>query len=702
MNVLDDMVELLAGKDNTPDVNHYMTITSLFGLATVVNSVRPTVVVPTDGNKIPPNIYAINLAGSGMQKSRSLGYIEDLFIKEANDAIKKEVSDRVEMLPEWEQGELNRLTDEGVRLSPIFKSATDSAVGAIRSMMDMMDIYCVNIALDEVGSVLQKEYELLSDTLLNAFDKGTLKPNLRRTTGVKPTDNPIPHNLLMFGSPTLLFEGNPQVEKAFMDLLQAGMARRNLFSVVETKVNNYTLTMDSKTEAKINDISQRLVKIVREYQNKQIPFSSEAAKVYEDYEKQLKEESKAFGHYEVIETIYRQNKHWLALKISGLLAIIDLSDCVEVEHYNRAIEIVNVSEEHLGKVIKRPEKFELIVDWLLEQEQAESEYTMTQTLPFYKEIRSKKAFWELCKGYAYQNNITLMIEDRHNLTLYQARAKKKTDLEQPLIFSYSTNITEGYYSNDDIVWKDLHKVVSKESLCYSAHCFTDGYRKKDNTIVGFDLIILDIDSGTPLDIAKLVLEDYTYLIATTKSHQKDKNGVVEDRYRVILPMKNRLELDTDQYNRFMKSLMDDLPIETDSACSDSSRFYYSAKCEHWYNEGELFDGDKYIPNTQEAEEYSKRGSTLAKRNINGISQYIIRNESSGRNNSLVKLGLLLMDNGYTHDECKAEILRVNKQFQSPLAESELTRTVFKTIERKEEVEVEDDYEEEDEFSRVDY
>ncbi len=382
--IIDDMVKLLAGDSPEEDIRHYMEVTSLFGLATVVNAVRPTIIVPTDGNKIPPNVYAINLAGSGMQKSRSLGYVEDLFIKEANDTVKKEVSERIELLPEWEQGELNRLTDEGVRLSPIFKSATDSAVGAIRSMMDMMDIYCVNIALDEVGSVLQKEYELLSDTLLNAFDKGVLKPNLRRTTGVKPTDSPVPHNLLMFGSPTLLFESNPVVEKAFMDLLQAGMARRNLFSVVETKVNNYTLTMNEKTKSEINKVSNRLVEVVQQYKNRQVPFSEKAKDRYIAYEEQVKAESSEMGHYEVIPTIYRQNKHWLSLKIAGLIAITELSDNVKLEHYEKAMEIVDNSEENMLKVIKRREKFELIVDWLLEQEQAESEYTMTQTLPFYK------------------------------------------------------------------------------------------------------------------------------------------------------------------------------------------------------------------------------------------------------------------------------------------------------------------------------
>lgn len=703
MNILDEAVDILCGSEPEADVKHYMTITTLFGLATVVNSVRPNVVVPTDGNKIPPNIYATNLAGSGMQKSRSLGYIEDLFIDEANKRLKEKVQAKIDRLPEWESGEISRLTEEGVRLSPIFKSATDSAVGAVRSIMDMMDTYCVNIALDEVGSVLLKEYELLSDTLLNAYDKGVLKANLRRTTGVKPTDKPVPHNLLMFGSPTLLFESNPQTEKAFMDLLQAGMARRSLFAVVETKVNNYTLTMNDDMKERIRKISNTLVTIVDRYEGFNIEFSKEAKELYEKSENQFKEEASKFGHFEIIPSIYRQNKHWIALKISGLLAMLDLKNEIELSHYQQALDIVQNSEVHLGKVIRRPEKFELVVDYLLSDGKAQNEYTLTQSLPFYKEVKNKKSFWELAKGYSFENNITLMLEDRHNLTFYQAKAKQKTDLTKPLTFSYSTDMAKDYYSNDEFVWEDLHKVItSDKGICYSAHCYKDGHRTKDTAIEGFDLLILDIDENVSIDMAKLLFEEYTYLIATTRNHQKEKNGKIEDRFRIVLPMQYRLELDKEQYAKFMKSLMDDLPIEVDMACSDISRMYFSATAEHWYNKGDkLFDGSQYIPNTQEEEEYKKKGTQLAKKNINGISQYIIRNEANGRNNQLAKLSLLLMDNGYSHDECKEEIKRVNKQFQTPLAESELHRTVFKTIDRTEEIETDDEFEEEDEFASVD-
>jgi hypothetical protein len=135
--------------------------------------------------------------------------------------------------------------------------------------------------------------------------------------------------------------------------------------------------------------------------------------------------------------------------------------------------------------------------------------------------------------------------------------------------------------------------------------------------------------------------------------------------------------------------------------SDISRFFFSAKGEYWYNDGEMFDATKYIPNTQEAEIYQKEGNKLAKKNIDGLGQYILRNQHKGRNNSLVQYGLVLMDKGYTHKECSDAILKLNKQFASPLAQTEIEKTVFKTIHKKEELDIEDEYVEDDIFSTVD-
>jgi hypothetical protein len=699
--MIEDIIKLIVSEEAEDDLKRYARMLALYGIADIANGTRCSVMIPNDNKSIPMNLYAIGLAGSGLGKTKGLNFILDL-ISEARSRLKEKVNAKIEMLDPFGQETLNDLTKDGVTISDRYKSLTDSSTLKLMKVLDLTDYFSINYTVDEFAGKVMSEYEILSTTVIEIYDKGYVPVNLRATTKTPKCDNPIPMNMLAFGSPHLLFESDANVEKSFTDLLQAGLARRTVFVNVDTPVNKFTLNANDN-RAKLDYISDKFVQMQDKYDHRELMLSDNAKALYERFLEECTEDSLNVSKYQPLKQIYVKNKSWLALKISGLIAVSNFHNDITLEDYQTAIDIIEDSSLDFEAMLNRPEKYELIVDWLTEQDNAESEYTLTQALPFYKEVRSKKQFWDLAKGYAYEHNIALMIEEKRNLVFYQAKPKKKTNLDEPVIFSYSSEMTEGYYANDDILWKDFHKVVTKDGLCYSAHCFKDGYRKKDNAISGTNLLILDIDDGATIEMAKLLFEEYTYLIATTKSHLKDKNGVVAERFRIVLPMQNTYDLDSEQYSKFMANIMEDLPIEVDRACKDSARFYYGSEGEYWYNEGILFDADKYIPNTQEEEQYRKKGTQLAKKNLNGISQYIIRNEHNGRNNALIKLGLLLVDKGYSHEETKDEIKRVNKQFSSPLAESEIERTIFKTVERRPEVESEyEDYEqEEDEFARPD-
>lgn len=695
--MIKDICDLLVGKDNEDDLRRYARGVALYGLASVLNSTRCSIVIPNDIKDMPINLYGIFLGSSGIGKTKSVNFVNELIL-EATKRIKAKVEAKLEIMDPFGMQEITDLTKDGITIADSYKSLTDSATLKLMRVMDITDYYSINYIVDEFASVVMREYEMLSSTIIEIYDKGKVPVNLRATSKTAKCDNPVPLNMLAFGSSHLLFESDSNIEKAFLDLLQAGLARRTLFVNAKTSVNKFTLNANDHRST-IDSIIDKFVKLQDKYDHYKLQLTDDAIKLYNDYMESNTEDSINISDFQMLNKIYAKNRSWLALKISGLIACSKFENEVTKESYQEAIDIVEDSYSDFKSIINRPQKYEIIVDWLLDTGNSENEYTLTQALPFYKDIKNKKNFWDLAKGFAYENNITLMIEDRRNITFYQAKAKKKTNLEEPLLFSYSMDMAKDYYTNDDIAWKDLYKVVQKNGLCYSAHTFKEGYRLKDNAIEGFDLIMLDVDGGTPLDIAKLLLDNYTYLISTTRSHNKEKNGIVCDRYRIILPMKNRLELDKDQYTKFMTSLMEDMPIELDTCTVDISRMFFGSEGEYWYNEGILFDADKYIPNTQEEEQYKKQGSALAKKNIGGISQYIIRNESNGRNNQLIKLAMLLTEKGYSHEEAKEEILRVNKQFNNPLSEAELQRTIFKSLARREVVEVEE-YEEDDEFAIV--
>ncbi len=148
-------------------------------------------------------------------------------------------------------------------------------------------------------------------------------------------------------------------------------------------------------------------------------------------------------------------------------------------------------------------------------------------------------------------------------------------------------------------WKipldEFDRVVRDFGGSYSPCHYKNSYRKDDEAIQGsINSIMLDFDDGLSLKEAFVLFADYEGIIATTKSHQKDKNGVVCDRFRVILPTNTPINLNKNEYRNLMSEVMNTY-IQADKACKNISRFYFMYdKCEVWRLQGEkLFNWEKH-------------------------------------------------------------------------------------------------------------
>lgn len=106
---------------------------------------------------------------------------------------------------------------------------------------------------------------------------------------------------------------------------------------------------------------------------------------------------------------------------------------------------------------------------------------------------------------------------------------------------------------------------------YSTGVFKNNYRNKTNFIQA-QSIGLDIDGGMTLVEAQEKFKDYKHLIMPSKSHQREKNGIVCDRFRVILFLENTIDNQQDYYATWY-ALKAFCPA-IDKACKDPSRFYY--------------------------------------------------------------------------------------------------------------------------------
>lgn len=120
---------------------------------------------------------------------------------------------------------------------------------------------------------------------------------------------------------------------------------------------------------------------------------------------------------------------------------------------------------------------------------------------------------------------------------------------------------------------------------WSPSTFKNNYRKKDN-FECTQLIVLDVDDGPNIDEAFKLFCDYKNIIAPTKSHQIEKNGIICDRYRVILFLESGIR-DNNTFSATWQSLYNNFPF-IDKACKDSSRFFYKSQYVYKANiEGKL-------------------------------------------------------------------------------------------------------------------
>lgn len=108
---------------------------------------------------------------------------------------------------------------------------------------------------------------------------------------------------------------------------------------------------------------------------------------------------------------------------------------------------------------------------------------------------------------------------------------------------------------------------------WSPAIFKNNYRNNAN-FESTSLMVLDIDEGIDIKKALELFAPYRFILATTRSHQKDKHGVVCDRFRVILFLSKEVK-DRDTFTATWFALQKEFPF-IDEKCKDPARFFY--KC----------------------------------------------------------------------------------------------------------------------------
>lgn len=138
-------------------------------------------------------------------------------------------------------------------------------------------------------------------------------------------------------------------------------------------------------------------------------------------------------------------------------------------------------------------------------------------------------------------------------------------------------------------WENLYKIT--ENFEYSA-CYFPSKKRNNLSAKGVSSIILDFDEETSLKDGIETFRDVKSLIITTKSHQVEKNGIVSDRFRAILPL-NFTIIDMAYYSKLMRVIT--RYYNSDIACTDPARYYSPNKKQlvYYSNSNKYFDIKKF-------------------------------------------------------------------------------------------------------------
>ncbi len=280
---------------------------------------------------------------------------------------------------------------------------------------------------------------------------------------------------------------------------------------------------------------------------------------------------------------------------------------------------------------------------------------------------------------------------------------KILDEQQPLMQDMPKSFWKTHYESKEIPWSNMFRMVASNYRCYSAGIFKDGISSNDNWINQPSLLILDIDDGLTLDEAKSFFSGSKALISTTRNHQKLKNDVICDRYRVILPLKASINCTASEYTKVMALLIEEKFSFIDGSCKDASRMYFGyADAQHFYLDGLPFDFERHLKIVRKVDAIRAN-----KKVIKPTRRYEPRNHEEsthkgfyervwcteemlsalktdekmaqgGRNTTLFSYAKFLQELGFSNDEVKEAILWINNQVNG-LDEKEIISTVFKSL-----------------------
>lgn len=706
----EQIVDILARKVNN-DNRHFFRILTAYYLSKVASMMRCNIQT-NDRDVIPVNTYVLNLMISGTGKGHSTNilerefiapfkkeFLEHIFPQKAEEHLMTLAQERatakinggggIISLAEETDIQLHKLKTQFDKLGELafsFDSGTSPAVKQMREKLLLASAGSMNLELDEIGSNMAANVDVLN-TFLELYDVGLVKQKLIKNTieNIRSEELPgnTPTNLMLFGTPTKLLDGG-RTEDEFKQFLETGYARRLLFGY--TPHNHRTQYVSAK-DRYLRMVDQGLADDVRRIQgvfagfarrgfNPVLQMTQENSIYLIEYQIDCEKRAEHFKEHQAIHKAEMVHRYYKALKLAGAYAFADDSPEITQDHLEYSINVVEDSGEAFHAMMRKQGAYERLAYYLADCEHEVTQHELLEELPFYKGSEAqRKDLMTLAMSFGYKNNIIIRRRVDQDIEFFSGETLQEVDINA-ISVAVSKDIVQGFtVCKPAPPFNQLHKLTTAQDYHYTAHAFVGGHRLNDNAIPGFDLLILDCDGDVNMHTVKVLLEDYKFLISTTKKHKPDQH-----RFRLILPLSHRVKLTAGEYSKFMRNVYEWLPFKVDESAKDIARKWATYPGHHEYNDGEILDATMFIPETKRSDETRAQ---LSATGIDNIERWFRNHTSTGnRANHLYRYGMVLIDSGLQLGEITEKLVNFNQSLESPLPEDQFLNSTMKSISRE--------------------
>jgi hypothetical protein len=456
------LVQILCSKTQNSNPLFFRVLVGYY--FSLVASMMRTTIATHDRGDIPVNMYALNLSTSGSGKGFSTNIMENQVINQFRGRFLEETfpilaennlpklalkrANRKSTDPDEELVRVQKEFDSLGSLMFSFDSGTAPAVKQMRHKLLMADAGSMNLQIDEIGSNLVGNVEILN-TFLELYDVGLVKQKLIKNTADSVRNEEIvgrtPTNMMLFGTPAKLLNGS-KTEEELYSMLETGYARRCFFGYSRASNKSTEMTpeevyvqltnQDSNTYLdELSDKLEALADIINV--NKRLIVSKETSLLLIEYRLKCEREAELYPEHEEIKKAEISHRYFKALKLAGAYAFIDDSPELTQEHLYQAIKLAEESGNAFNKLLTRDRPYVKLAKYIATCKRDVTQADLVEDLPFYRGATGQKSeMLSLAIAYGYKNNIIIKKSFSDGIEFLRGETLKETDLSK-MVLSYT-------------------------------------------------------------------------------------------------------------------------------------------------------------------------------------------------------------------------------------------------------------------------